>query len=61
VDEAGGNKGISAKPINLKIYSANVPDITLVDLPGMTKVPVADQPPDIGEKIRNLVLKFIQP
>ena len=35
---AGQNKGISKLPINLKIYSPNVLDLTLVDLPGLTKV-----------------------
>ncbi|KAE8719867.1 Dynamin-related protein 3B [Hibiscus syriacus] len=37
--EAGGNKGVSDKQIRLKIFSPNVLDITLVDLPGITKVP----------------------
>ncbi|KAL0376018.1 UNVERIFIED_CONTAM: Dynamin-related protein 3A [Sesamum calycinum] len=40
--EAGGNKGVSDKQIRLKIFSPNVLDITLVDLPGLTKVPVAN-------------------
>lgn len=34
----GKNKGISAKSINLKIYSPYVLNLTLVDLPGITKV-----------------------
>lgn len=34
----GRNKGISAQPINLKIYSPHVVNLTLVDLPGITKV-----------------------
>ena len=37
---AGQNKGISKLPINLRIYSPNVLDLTLVDLPGLTKVSV---------------------
>ena len=37
---AGQNKGISKLPINLRIYSPNVLDLTLVDLPGLTKVGV---------------------
>lgn len=57
---AGGNKGISDEPINLKIYSPNVVNLTLVDLPGMTKVPVGDQPLDIEVQIRTLILKYIQ-
>lgn len=32
--ETGKNKGISHKPINLKIYSPHVINLTLVDLPG---------------------------
>ncbi|KAL7062570.1 hypothetical protein AAHC03_01344 [Spirometra sp. Aus1] len=57
--ETGPNKGISNKPINLKIYSPNVLNLTLVDLPGMTKVPVGDQPPDIELQIREMLLYFI--
>jgi len=37
---AGQNKGISKLPINLRIYSPDVLDLTLVDLPGLTKVGV---------------------
>ena len=35
---AGQNKGISELPIHLRIFSPNVLDLTLVDLPGLTKV-----------------------
>jgi dynamin 1-like protein len=35
---AGSNKGINRSPINLKIYSPHVLSLTLVDLPGLTKV-----------------------
>ena len=35
----GKNKGISNKSIHLKIYSPYVLNLTLVDLPGITKVP----------------------
>lgn len=56
---AGGNKGISSKPIRLKIYSNRVVDLTLVDLPGITKVPVGDQPINIEDQIRKLVLEYI--
>jgi len=56
---AGHNKGICPEPISLKIYSARVVNLTLVDLPGITKVPVGDQPDDIESQIRELVLKYI--
>ncbi|XP_062527844.1 dynamin-1-like protein isoform X13 [Bombyx mori] len=56
---AGSNKGISPEPINLKIYSTTVVNLTLVDLPGITKVPIGDQPEDIENQIRNLIIKYI--
>ena len=37
---AGATKGVSHTPIGLTIYSGKLVDLTLVDLPGMTKVPV---------------------
>lgn len=55
----GRNAGISPAPINLRIYSPNVLTLTLVDLPGLTKVPVGDQPRDIERLIRDMVLKQI--
>ncbi|XP_003386672.1 PREDICTED: dynamin-1-like isoform X2 [Amphimedon queenslandica] len=55
----GKKKGISAVPINLRVYSPHVLNLTLVDLPGMTKVPVGDQPPDIEFQIRDMLLQFI--
>lgn len=53
------NKAISYEPINLKIYSPTVLNLTLIDLPGMTKVAVANQPPDIERRIRKLIRSFI--
>ncbi|OGE56811.1 hypothetical protein PENARI_c002G00435 [Penicillium arizonense] len=57
--KVGKNAGISPVPINLRIYSPNVLTLTLVDLPGLTKVPVGDQPKDIERQIREMVLKYI--
>ncbi|XP_051046948.1 dynamin-1-like protein isoform X6 [Phodopus roborovskii] len=56
---SGNNKGVSPEPIHLKVFSPNVVNLTLVDLPGMTKVPVGDQPKDIELQIRELILRFI--
>ncbi|XP_024146707.1 dynamin-1-like protein isoform X2 [Oryzias melastigma] len=56
---SGNNKGISEEPIHLKIFSPFVVNLTLVDLPGITKVPVGDQPQDIEIQIRDLILKHI--
>ncbi|XP_052758303.1 dynamin-1-like protein isoform X3 [Galleria mellonella] len=56
---AGSNKGICPEPISLKIYSTTVVNLTLVDLPGITKIPIGDQPEDIENQIRNLIIKYI--
>lgn len=58
--ELGMNKGISEKQIRLKIFSPNVLNITLVDLPGITKVPVGDQPSDIESRVRTMILNYIK-
>ncbi|XP_076140192.1 dynamin-1a isoform X3 [Alosa pseudoharengus] len=55
----GQNKGISPVPINLRVYSPNVLNLTLVDLPGMTKVPVGDQPSDIEQQIKEMLMQFV--
>ncbi|KAF8556933.1 hypothetical protein OG21DRAFT_1436201 [Imleria badia] len=57
--KTGRNAGISPQPINLRIFSPNVLTLTLVDLPGLTKVPVGDQPKDIEKQIKDMLLKFI--
>ncbi|WFD27563.1 dynamin GTPase [Malassezia nana] len=57
--KTGKNAGISAQPINLRIYSPHVLTLTLVDLPGLTKNPVGDQPKDIERQIRDMLLKYI--
>ncbi|KAH9622056.1 hypothetical protein KSS87_004391 [Heliosperma pusillum] len=58
--EAGANKGVVDKQIRLKIFSPSVLDITLVDLPGLTKVPVGDQPSDIEARIRTMIMSYIK-
>lgn len=57
---AGKNKGISHIPINLCIYSPNVLNLTLVDLPGITKIAVGDQPPNIEALVRNMIVEYIR-
>lgn len=46
---AGVEKNISDEPISLTIFSPNVVDLTMVDLPGITKVPIRGQPHDIED------------
>jgi dynamin 1-like protein len=47
----GKNKDICNDAIFLKIYAKDVIDLTLVDLPGITKLPVGDQASDIELQI----------
>lgn len=56
----GSNKGISTIPINLRVYSPHVLNLTLIDLPGLTKVPIGDQPVDIENQIKGMIFQFIR-
>ena len=52
---------VSDDPIQLSIYSPNVPDLSLIDLPGYIQVAGRDQPPELKQKISDLCDKYIQP
>lgn len=56
---AGRNKLISDEPIIIKIYSTNLVDLTLVDLPGLVKVPIGGQPDNIDTIVKKIVMDFI--
>nr|QGU21439.1 interferon-induced GTP binding protein Mx [Planiliza haematocheilus] len=56
---AGDGVGISSDLISLEVASPDVPDLTLIDLPGITRVAVKGQPENIGEQIKRLIQKFI--
>nr|XP_043607426.1 dynamin-related protein 5A-like isoform X3 [Erigeron canadensis] len=58
--ETGQTKQISSVPIHLSIYSPNVVNLTLVDLPGLTKVAVDGQSESIVQDIENMVRAYIQ-
>uniref|UniRef100_A0A2N9F8Q7 Dynamin-type G domain-containing protein n=1 Tax=Fagus sylvatica TaxID=28930 RepID=A0A2N9F8Q7_FAGSY len=58
---AGLGKGISDTPLTLEVRKNGVPDLTMVDLPGITRVPVHDQPKDIYAQIRKIIMKYITP
>lgn len=57
---AGSNKGISQLPIVLKIYSHKVINLSLIDLPGIAKVPIGAQPKDIEQQIIDLIKQYIE-
>ena len=40
-------------------YFLTVLNITLIDLPGMTKIAVGDQPADIEQQIKDMLMQFI--
>uniref|UniRef100_A0A670YT44 MX dynamin like GTPase 1 n=1 Tax=Pseudonaja textilis TaxID=8673 RepID=A0A670YT44_PSETE len=56
---AGEGLDVSDKLITLEISSPDVPDLTLIDLPGITRVAVGTQPPDIGKQIMTLIKRYI--
>nr|GMD19439.1 dynamin-related protein 4C-like [Ipomoea batatas]GME00877.1 dynamin-related protein 4C-like [Ipomoea batatas]GME03640.1 dynamin-related protein 4C-like [Ipomoea batatas]GME12622.1 dynamin-related protein 4C-like [Ipomoea batatas] len=58
---AGRGKGISHAPLTLTVKKSGVPDLTMVDLPGITRVPVHGQPEDIYEQISNIIMEYITP
>lgn len=58
---AGTNKGIVDDPIVLTVYATDAPDLTLIDLPGVTRVPVkgSDQHEDIEKVTRDMTLRYV--
>uniref|UniRef100_A0A9I9CNM8 Dynamin-related protein 1E n=1 Tax=Cucumis melo TaxID=3656 RepID=A0A9I9CNM8_CUCME len=56
----GKTKQISPVPIHLSIYSPNVVNLTLIDLPGLTKVAVEGQPESIVEDIEAMVRTYVE-
>ncbi|KDN34888.1 hypothetical protein K437DRAFT_86958, partial [Tilletiaria anomala UBC 951] len=51
---------VSDTPIELRIYSPHVPDLTMIDLPGYVQLSSLDQPEELREKIENLCEKYIK-
>ncbi|KAI6684405.1 hypothetical protein NL676_030318 [Syzygium grande] len=58
---AGSGKGISNVPLTLVVKKDGVPDLTMVDLPGITRVPVQGQPENIYEQISAMIMEYIRP
>ncbi|MCJ1363863.1 dynamin-like GTPase mgm1 [Acarospora aff. strigata] len=52
---------ISDDPIQLSIYSPNIPDLSLIDLPGYIQVSGLDQPTELKQKISDLCDRYLQP
>ena len=58
---AGKNKGIIDDPIVLNVYSITCPDLTVIDLPGVTRVPLkgSDQNDDIEKITKDMAMRYI--
>ena len=55
---AGGKKNIVDKPIVLNIFSHTCPDLTLIDLPGVTRIPIGDQPQNIEQITKSMCHRY---
>ncbi|TKC46001.1 hypothetical protein EI555_012543 [Monodon monoceros] len=56
---AGEGMGISHELINLEVTSPHVPDLTLIDLPSITRIAVGNQPANTEYQIKSLIRKYI--
>ena len=56
----GKDKNILDKPIVLNVYSQTCPDLTLVDLPGVTRVPIGDQPKNIEQITKDMARRYAE-
>ena len=59
-DLAGTNSGLVPALISLQVTTPDAPDLTLIDLPGIVRVPIGDQPKDIEKQIKDLIHKHIE-
>jgi len=51
-------KNIIDKPIVLNIYSHTCPDLTLIDLPGVTRIPIGNQPENIEQITKEMATRY---
>ncbi|KAH8100160.1 P-loop containing nucleoside triphosphate hydrolase protein [Cristinia sonorae] len=54
------SEAVSNEPIDLRIYSPRVPDLTLIDLPGYIQIASLDQPETLKDKIASLCERYIR-
>ncbi|KAK9846911.1 hypothetical protein WJX84_009510, partial [Apatococcus fuscideae] len=53
-------KAVSPKPIQLTVTSPHVPNLTLVDMPGLTKIPIDGQPKSIVRELEDMARSYIK-
>ena len=56
----GPGKAVSAEPIMLTIKSPYVPNLTLVDMPGLTKIATDGQPQSIVRELEDMSRAYIK-
>ena len=58
---AGKHKNVVDRPINIRITSPKVPNLSIIDLPGMTNIALRDkgQPEDIKHNIERILVRYI--
>ena len=54
------NKPVSPVPIYLTVYSPKVPNLTLVDMPGLTKIAIEGQPVTIVKDLEDMCKQYIK-
>ncbi|CAF1027258.1 unnamed protein product [Adineta steineri] len=57
---AGNNKNVVENLIELLVEDPNLRDLTVVDLPGIARNPIGDQPKNIHEQTTKLIRNFIK-
>jgi len=55
----GKRKDIVDKPIVLNVYSPTCPDLTLIDLPGITKIAIDGQAQNIEQITRAMASRYV--
>jgi replication fork clamp-binding protein CrfC len=56
----GNRKNIIDKPIIMDVYSPNCPNLTIIDLPGLTRIPVDGQDTNIHQITTNIIRKYME-
>ena len=56
------SKAISSELITLRVESPadTAPDLTLIDLPGIARIAIEDQPKDICQQIKRIIMQHVQ-
>lgn len=59
---AGRSKNVIDLPIIIRIKSPNVPNLSIIDLPGLTNIALTDQgqPENIKDNIERMIIKYIK-